>query len=77
MEKRGWTDDHIQDTLNNLTRTVSTTDTRWLPGADGPLNDPATAYYSSSGGYVVRNNVAGQIAQISNRYDPNWIAPWD
>ncbi|WP_429244211.1 colicin E5-related ribonuclease [Luteibacter sp. 621] len=40
------------------------------------MNDPATAYYSRSGGYVVRNDVTGDIVQISNRNDPGWKAPW-
>ena len=77
MEKRGWTEEAIQETLDNPVRTVETRDTRWLPGADGPLDDPATAYYASDGSYVVRNDKTGVITQISNKNDPNWIAPWD
>ncbi|MBQ8117655.1 MAG: hypothetical protein IJ147_06320 [Lachnospiraceae bacterium] len=38
MSKRGWTDELIQETLDNPVRTVKTRDTRWLPGADGPLD---------------------------------------
>lgn len=77
MGKRGWTEEAIQETLDNPVRTVKTRDTRWLPGADGPLDDPATAYYASDGSYVVRNDKTGVITQISNKNDPNWIAPWD
>lgn len=69
MGKRGWTDELIQDALDNPVNTVKTRDTRWLPGADGPLNDPATAYYLKDGGYVVRNDKTGVITQISNRND--------
>lgn len=77
MGKRGWTEESIQETLNNPVRTVKTRDTRWLPGADGPLNDSATAYYATDGSYVVRNDKTGVITQISNKNDPSWIAPWD
>lgn len=77
MGKRGWTEEAIQETLDNPVRTVKTRDTRWLPGSDGPLDDPATAYYASDGSYVVRNDKTGEITQISNKNDPNWIAPWD
>ncbi|MNW19699.1 hypothetical protein D3C71_2198060 [compost metagenome] len=54
MGKRGWTYETIQTALNNPTRTVDTRDTRWLPGADGRLDDPATAFYYSGGGYFVK-----------------------
>ena len=77
MEKRGWTEALIQETIRHPTKTVKTRDTRWLPGADRPLDDPATAYYASDGSYIVRNDQSGAIAQISNKNDPNWIAPWD
>ena len=77
MKKRGWTEEAIQETLNNPVRTVKTRDRRWLPGADGPLDDPATAYYASDGSYVVRNDKTGAIIQISNKNDSNWVAPWD
>ena len=33
----------------------------------------ATAYFTSSGAYVVIDNITKEIIQISNRYDPNWI----
>jgi len=77
MGKRGWNDELIQETLTNPSKTLQTTDTRWLPGAEKPLNDPATAFIRSDGNYVVRNNKTGEIVQISNINDPNWIAPWD
>jgi RHS repeat-associated protein len=43
----------------------------------GRMNDPATAYYSREGGYVVRNDRTGDIVQVSDRNDPDWVAPWD
>jgi hypothetical protein len=77
MGKRGWTERLIQSTIGNPVRTVATRDTRRLAGGGGRMNDPATAYYSQRGGYVVRNDRTGDIVQISDRTDPDWIAPWD
>ena len=41
------------------------------------MNDPATAFIRSDSSYVVRNDRTGEVVQISDRTDPNWIAPWD
>ena len=73
---RGWTKRLVESTIENPERTVATRDTRWLPGG-GRMDDPATAFYSRRGGYVVRNNRTGDIVQVSNRTDPGWRAPWD
>lgn len=76
LAKRGWTKDLVQSTIDNPSRTVPWQDTRHLPGG-GTMSEPATAYYSQRGGYVVRNNRTGDIVQVSNRTDPGWKAPWD
>jgi hypothetical protein len=76
LPKRGWSRASIDDAISNPVRTVSTRDTRHMPGG-GRNNDPATAYYSRDGGYVVRNDRTGDVVQVSNRMDPNWRAPWD
>ena len=76
LSKRGWTKDLVVDAINNPARTVKWKDTRYLPGGN-KLNDSATAFYSKEGGYVVRNNRTGDIVQISDRLDNNWLAPWD
>ncbi|MCP5339423.1 MAG: hypothetical protein H7A14_07430 [Sinobacteraceae bacterium] len=76
LAKRGWSRSSVDDAISNPTRTVATRDTRHLPGG-GRNNDPATAYYSRDGGYVVRNDRTGDIVQVSNRNDPHWSAPWD
>ena len=55
---------------------MATRDIRHIRGG-GRVDDPATAYYSGRGGYVVRNDRTGDIVQVSDRTDPNWIAPWD
>ncbi len=76
MDKRGWTQTDIDDTIANPTRTVETRDTRWNP--DGTKNnDPATAYYDADGNYVIKNDVTGDIVQVSDKTDPDWKAPWD
>ena len=41
------------------------------------LNDPPTGYFANDGSHVVRSGRAGAIVQISNKNDPEWIAPWD
>jgi hypothetical protein len=76
MAGRGWTERLIESTIARPARTVTTRDTRRIRGG-GRMDDPATAYYSPRGGYVVRNDRTGDIVQISDRTDPNWIAPWD
>jgi RHS repeat-associated protein len=76
LAKRGWTERLVQSTIDKPVRTVPWRDTRHLRGGKR-MNDPATAYYSERGGYVVRNNRTGDIVQVSDRTDPDWIAPWD
>jgi RHS repeat-associated protein len=76
LVNRGWSKSSIDDAVKNPARTVPTRDTRYLPSG-ARNNDPATAHYSQNGGYVIRNDRTGDIVQISNRNDPNWIAPWD
>lgn len=74
MEKRGWTEMDIEDTILNPASTRAVRDNRHLP--DGTMLDqPATIYVRSDGSYVIRNDVTGDIVQISNRNDPNWQAP--
>ncbi len=75
MEPRGWTRDMIDDTMAKPARTEVTRDTRWT-AAGTKLDDPATAFVRGDGSYVVRNDVTGDIVQVSNRNDMNWIAPW-
>ena len=76
LAKRGWTKRLVQSSIDDPVRTVTTRDTRYLPGG-GRLADPATAYYNRRGGYVVRNDGTGDIVQVSDRTDSAWRAPWD
>ncbi len=74
MKERGWTNDDIDNTLDNPSGTVSTFDNR-----KGPTRgDPATGYYASDRtGYVVRNNRTGEVFSVSDRNDANWLPFWN
>ena len=76
LSRRGWTERLIDSTIARPARTVATRDTRHIRGG-GRMDDPATAYFSESGGYIVRNDRTGDIVQVSDRTNSNWIAPWD
>jgi len=76
MGPRGWSRDLIDDTISKPARTVATRDTRWN-AAGTRLDDPATAFVRGDESYLVRNDVTGDIVQVSNRNDPRWVAPWD
>ncbi len=75
LGKRGWTKGQVEGTISNPHRTVSTRDTRNLPGG-GKMNDPATAYVNKDGSYVIRNDRTGDIVQVSSRKDTNWKPPF-
>ncbi|MDQ0242438.1 colicin E5-related ribonuclease [Arthrobacter bambusae] len=76
LAKRGWTEQSVENLVNNPDRTVVTRDTRWQRGTGARNDDPATAYLDKNGGYVVRNDKTGDIVQISDLTDPNWKSPW-
>jgi hypothetical protein len=40
------------------------------------MTDAATAYTNKQGHYVVRNKVTGDLVQVSDPFDLNWVAPW-
>jgi uncharacterized protein YukE len=75
MAVRGWTRSSIDELIGDFDRTVNTRDTRWTP-MGARLNDPATAYIRIDGAYVVRNDLTGDIVQVSNRHDLEWRSPW-
>ena len=75
MRKRGWSVDSVAATINTPARTAATLDERYNP--DGTQkNEPATVYYRGDGHYVVCNDITGDIVQVSNTNDPNWIDPF-
>jgi len=77
MGKRGWTESSIQSAIDNPVKTVVTKDTRFDTVSGSRLNDPATGYIIEDGSYVVRNDRTGAIVQVSNKNDPEWVAPWN
>lgn len=77
MGKRGWSEDSIEETISNPSRTAKAKDTRNNPETGAKNNDPATAYINDDGSYVVRNDTTGDIVQVSNKNDPNWKSPFD
>lgn len=61
MKKRGWSRDDITDLIDN---------------PDGTKVDKsATAYIDENGANVVQNDSSGDIVQVSDWYDPNWVSP--
>jgi hypothetical protein len=76
IPERGWTKESVEETINNPAKKAITRDTRHLPEG-GQMDDPATAFINSDGTYVVRNDVTGDIVQVSNRNDPGWKIPTD
>jgi hypothetical protein len=74
LQKRGWTEEMVKSVRQNPSRTVQTRDTRYNP--DGTQNDePATIYFQNDRQYIICNDLTGDIVQISNRYDDDWISP--
>lgn len=66
--ERGWLIDDIQNLVSNpaLTRTNPSL----LNRANGNV---VTYYYRADGHYVVIDNITGEIVQVSNQFDSNWI----
>lgn len=65
MGRRGWTPESIKDTVNKPYTARE--------AANRATGNKATAYFNKDGSYVVRDNITGDIIQISNRYDLNWV----
>ncbi|MEF2964205.1 colicin E5-related ribonuclease [Paenibacillus sp. M1] len=65
MERRGWTEDSIEDTVNEPHETSEATNK-----ANG---EDATAYFNEDGSYVVVENNSEKVIQVSNKNDPLWI----
>ena len=63
--RRGWTKRKVQGLIDKPFHTS--------PAMNKANNNPATAFFNKDGGYVVRDSVNGEIVQVSNRSDPNWV----
>ena len=66
--RRGWLIDDVQDVMRNPA--LKRTDPNIINRATG---NPVTYYYRSDGYYVVVDDVTGEIVQVSNTLDQNWI----
>jgi hypothetical protein len=71
MADRGWSEDDIQETVEHPEARHDVWDKTTQPP------EPATAYVSKDGGYVVINDDTGNVVQISNRNAPNWKDVWN
>jgi hypothetical protein len=76
MRTRGWTQSDINNVLDKPVKILQTRDMRHNPLINGKNNQPATVYYATDGHYVVRNDITGEIIQVSKRGDNNWIDPF-
>jgi RHS repeat-associated protein len=76
MAKRGWNREAVDKLIANPHSTRAVRDTRHSPSGV-KVNDPATAYINRQGHYVIRNNRTGDVVQVSNRHDLDWVSPWD
>ena len=65
MASRGWT----TITINEVVADPAATS----PAFSRLTGNAATAYFNTYGGYVVVDNVTGDVVQISNLNDPNWM----
>ncbi|MEQ8754545.1 MAG: colicin E5-related ribonuclease [Coleofasciculus sp. G1-WW12-02] len=74
LSKRGWTLESVMETINKPAYTKPTRDERHRSDAT-QANDPATAYYRNDDNYVICNDITGDIVQISNTFDLEWIDP--
>lgn len=67
--KRGWTGNDVQAVLDNPAETQA--------GIDASTGNSATVYYREDGRYVVCNDITGNVFQVSDTRDANWIDPFD
>jgi hypothetical protein len=74
IDKRGWDEALIFDTIANPNRTVPCRDNRHLPDGN-MLDEPAAPFIRSDRSYVVRNDRTGDIVQVSDRKDFGWGRP--
>ena len=65
LTSRGWDQSSIDDVVNNPAHTSA--------ASNRATGNPATAYFDKEGNYVVRDDVTGDLVQLSNRNDPDWM----
>lgn len=65
VAKRGWDTGLVDDVIAHPHATA--------PSVNKATGGDATAFFNKDGSYVVRDNSTGEIIQVSNRHDPNWV----
>lgn len=66
LARRGWTREAINETVNNPFTTRAAT--------NRATGNAATAFFRKDGSHVIRDNVTGDLVQMSDRANPaNWI----
>ncbi len=65
MGPRGWTDAMVNDVITKPQATS--------PAVNKATQGAATAYFRQDGAYVVRDNATGEIIQVSEIGNPNWV----
>lgn len=64
MDKRGWTKESVEETVRNPYTTRKS--------YNKAENTPATAYYNEDGSYVVLDDIAHAVIQVSDRNAAYW-----
>ncbi|MCA7972130.1 hypothetical protein CFB52_032430 [Burkholderia sp. AU18528] len=73
IDERGWTDKEVQATVDDGPAGTTMDNRGASKTPDGiPRNDPATVY-GSPDGYVIVNDITGEVVQVSGKNDPTWI----
>lgn len=65
MEKRGWTEDSVKETVDNPYTTRNS--------VNKATDNSATVYYTEEGAYVIVDDVTHEVVQISDKNDSNWL----
>ncbi len=65
LDERGWSEEEVRDLTTEEPSGKSVDNT-------GRRSDPATVY-GDKDGYVVVNDETGDVVQVSDKHDPNWI----
>lgn len=73
VKKRGWTEQEVKDLTKNADKVEKGRDTRWNPETGKKNDESATMYINKDGHYVVINDKTGDVVQVSDKRDPEWI----
>ncbi|MDR2220533.1 MAG: DUF637 domain-containing protein [Methylobacillus sp.] len=74
IPERGWTKQEIQEVIDKGPVGTSIDKRGPSKAPDGVARNDTATVYGSKDGYIVRNDRTGEIVQISDKTDPNWIA---